>query len=156
MMPHTLLVPFDGSPLSKRALEYAFDEYDDGNVVVLHAIDPNDPGYSSAIDVDVRTEPLHGSEDWYDRAHEVEAQLFDEARELVADADADGEFTTESAVGDPAREIVDYADAHDIDEIVIGSHGRSETSRTLLGSVAELVVRRSPVSVSVVRGSETR
>ena len=154
MMPHTLLVPFDGSPLSKRALEYAIDEYDDVSLVVLHVIDPNDPGYSSAVDVDVRTEPLHGSDAWYDRAHEVEAQLFDEARELIGEID--GEVTTESAVGDPAREIVDYADAHDIDEIVIGSHGRSETSRTLLGSVAELVVRRSPVSVTVVRGSETR
>ncbi|MFD1562293.1 universal stress protein [Haloarchaeobius amylolyticus] len=152
-MPQNLLVPFDGSPLSKRALEYAFDEYDDVSVVVLHVIDPTDPGYSSVIDVDVRNEPLHGSKDWYDRAHEVEAQLFDEARELAADAD--GEITTESAVGDPAREIVDYAEANDIDEIVIGSHGRSETSRTLLGSVAELVVRRSPVSVSVVRGPET-
>jgi len=151
-MPQNLLVPFDGSPLSKRALEYAFDEYDDGNVVVLHVIDPNDPGYSSAVDVDVRTEPLHGSDDWYDRAHEVETQLFDEAREVAADAD--GEVTTESTVGDPAREIIDYAETHDIDEIVVGSHGRSETSRTLLGSVAELVVRRSPVSVSVVRGSE--
>ena len=153
-MPQSLLVPFDGSPLSNRALEYAFDEYDDGDVVVFHVIDPNDPGYSAAIDVDVRTEPLHGSDAWYDRAHEVETQLFDEAREVAADCD--GEITTESAVGDPAREIVDYADAHDVDEIVIGSHGRAETSRTLLGSVAELVVRRSPVSVSVVRGSETR
>ena len=153
-MTNNILVPIDGSPLSNRALEHAFDEYDDVSVVALHVIDPTDPGYSSATNVDVRNEPLHGSEAWYDRAHDIEAQLFDEARELAADAD--GDLSTEGAVGEPAREIVDYAEAHDIDEIAIGSHGRSETSRTLLGSVAELVVRRSPVNVTVVRDSKRR
>jgi nucleotide-binding universal stress UspA family protein len=33
----------------------------------------------------------------------------------------------------------------------MGSHGRQGVSRLLLGSVAETVVRRSPVPVTVVR-----
>ncbi len=40
---------------------------------------------------------------------------------------------------------------HKSREIVIGSHGRTDGSRILLGSVAEKVVRRSPVPVTVVR-----
>lgn len=109
-----LLVPIDGSPLSKRALEYAFEHADDGSVVALHVFDPGDPGYSSAVDVDVTSEPPHGSDEWYDRAAEEEARLFEETRELAADYDAD--LSTESAIGDPAREIVDYAEDHDVRE----------------------------------------
>jgi nucleotide-binding universal stress UspA family protein len=54
--------------------------------------------------------------------------------------------------GDPANEIVAYAEETDVDHIVVGSHGRSGLSRVLLGSTAEKVVRRSPVPVTVVKG----
>jgi len=54
-------------------------------------------------------------------------------------------------VGRPTKVIVEYADDHDIDQIVMGSHGRSGMSRILLGSVAEIVVRRASVPVTVVR-----
>ncbi len=148
-MASTLLVPIDGSPMSWRALEHALELAADGTVVVFHVIDPADPGYSSATNVDVRTEPPHGSEAWYERAAEEEARLFEEARERAADADATLE--TDSEVGEPAREIVDYAEANDVDHVVIGSHGRTGPTRLLLGSVAELVVQRSPVPVTIVR-----
>ena len=152
-MSRQLLVPVDGSPLSERALEYAFDAHDDVSVVALHVIDPADPGYSAPMDVDVRTEPSHGSEAWYDRAGEMEEAIFEDVRDLAAEYDAD--LTTESAVGDPARRIVDYAEDHDIGAIVMGSHGRSGPTRLLLGSTAELVVSRAPVTVTVVRNEDT-
>jgi nucleotide-binding universal stress UspA family protein len=47
--------------------------------------------------------------------------------------------------------IVTYADENDVDHVVLGSHGRKGLTRVLLGSVAEAVVRRSPVPVTVVR-----
>jgi len=46
---------------------------------------------------------------------------------------------------------VEYAEESDVDHIVIGSHGRSGVSRILLGSVAESVVRRADMPVTVVR-----
>jgi len=58
---------------------------------------------------------------------------------------------TATEVGQPSRTIVAYAQEHDLDHVVIGSYGRKGLSRVLLGSVAELVVRRSPVPVTVVR-----
>ncbi|WP_265109926.1 universal stress protein [Halosolutus halophilus] len=153
-MSRQLLVPVDGSPLSNRALEYAFDAHEDPSVVALHVIDPADPGYSSMIDVDVRNEPPHGSDEWYERATKEEERLFSEARDLAAERDA--ELSTESVVGDPSRKIVDYAEDHDVDAIVMGSHGRSGPTRLLLGSTAELVVSRAPVTVTVVRDEVDR
>lgn len=52
--------------------------------------------------------------------------------------------------GVPAAEIVRYAARHAIDLIVVGTHGRTGVSRTLLGSVAERVVRTSPCPVLTV------
>lgn len=46
-------------------------------------------------------------------------------------------------IGDPATEIVQLADAEKVDMIVLGTHGRSGLSRLLMGSVAELIVRRA-------------
>ncbi|ADB63073.1 UspA domain protein (plasmid) [Haloterrigena turkmenica DSM 5511] len=148
-MAQQLLVPVDGSPLSKRALEHAFEEYGDASVIALHVLDPTDPGYSSPTDVDVRNEPPHGSDEWYERASEEEEKIFDDARELASEYD--GALDTETAIGEPAREIVDYAEENEIDHVVMGSHGRRGETRLLLGSVADMVVRRSPVSVTVIR-----
>lgn len=53
--------------------------------------------------------------------------------------------------GSPAREIVDHAGSRDCDVVVMGTHGRSGVSRLLLGSVAERVVRTSPVPVLILR-----
>ena len=59
--------------------------------------------------------------------------------------------------GDPAEEIVRYADDAGIDVIVMGTHGRTAQERQLMGSVAERVMRDAPCSVLVVkmpRGSQ--
>lgn len=57
--------------------------------------------------------------------------------------------------GDPAETILDYADEIDADAIVAGTHGRSGVHRYLVGSVAERLVRHSPVPVMTVRLPET-
>jgi nucleotide-binding universal stress UspA family protein len=54
-------------------------------------------------------------------------------------------------IGSPANEIVRYADARDIDLIVMGTHGRSGVMNLLMGSVAEDVVRRALCPVLLVR-----
>jgi nucleotide-binding universal stress UspA family protein len=56
--------------------------------------------------------------------------------------------------GSPIAHITEYAQAHGIGLIVMGTHGRSGFSHVLLGSVAENVVRRAPCSVLTVRPSE--
>lgn len=146
-MTSKILVPVDGSPLSRQAFEQALSDAD--AVVALHVVDPSEPGYSTPMDVDMSTEPLLGSEEWYERAAEVAEELFDELREQAADADT--AIETETVRGDPVRTIVEYASSHDVDAIYMGSHGRTGDTSILLGRVAELVAARSPVTVTIVR-----
>lgn len=144
-----LLVPMDGSPLSKRALRIALDEYPDAAITVLHVINPAQPGYSYPIEFEVENEPLHGSEEWYERSRELAETLFGEVAELAEGYET--EVTTTTTIGEPGRAIVDFARNHAIDQIVIGSHGRDDEDQTMLGSVTETVVFRSPVRVLLVR-----
>jgi nucleotide-binding universal stress UspA family protein len=55
------------------------------------------------------------------------------------------------AHGVPYEEILKFAKAHDIDMIVIGTHGRKGLDRAILGSTAERVVRNSHCPVLVIR-----
>jgi nucleotide-binding universal stress UspA family protein len=53
--------------------------------------------------------------------------------------------------GQPFVEIIRYAREHDVDLIVIGTHGRTALSHALMGSVAERVVRKAPCPTLTVR-----
>lgn len=53
--------------------------------------------------------------------------------------------------GDPATEIVRYAQDMNMDLIVMGTHGRTGLERMLMGSVAEKVMRDATCSVLVVK-----
>ena len=52
---------------------------------------------------------------------------------------------------DVAHAIVDYAVANKIDMIVMGTHGYKGLEKTLMGSVAEKVLRMASCPVTVVR-----
>lgn len=51
----------------------------------------------------------------------------------------------------PADQICDYSEAHAIDLIVIGSHGRSGIKEALLGGVSHSVANRAACAVTIVR-----
>lgn len=61
------------------------------------------------------------------------------------------EARTELRTGDPAKQIVGYADSIDADLIVVGSHGHGAVSGALLGSVSRGVLRRTIRPVLIVR-----
>jgi nucleotide-binding universal stress UspA family protein len=54
----------------------------------------------------------------------------------------------------PSVAIMDYARDHDIDLIVMGTHGRSGFAHLVMGSVAERVVREAPCPVLTIKQSE--
>lgn len=62
-----------------------------------------------------------------------------------------GPVVRATRVGAPFVEIVRYAKEHDVDLVVMGTHGRGGLAHVLLGSVAEKVVRKAPCPVLTVR-----
>ena len=57
---------------------------------------------------------------------------------------------TRVLLGDPAEEILNYAQSEGIDLIIIGTHGRKGLEHIIFGSVAERVVKKSLVPVLTV------
>jgi nucleotide-binding universal stress UspA family protein len=58
--------------------------------------------------------------------------------------------------GNPADEILKFAEKNDIDLIVMGTQGKSAIQRFIIGSVAENVIRHSKKSVLIVRGDDAK
>jgi nucleotide-binding universal stress UspA family protein len=54
------------------------------------------------------------------------------------------------AFGNPAEEILDYAEKNGIDLIIMTTHGRSGISRLLFGNVADRVSRHSKIPVLII------
>ena len=135
-----ILVPFDGSDPAKAALDYAVKRYPDAEITAVYAVYPpkevTDPEINSPGEI----------ENWSDHLDEHTEEVIHGAEEHV-----DEQIETDTVGGDPAPSIVRYADEHETDHIVMGSHGRDGLQRLIMGSVAETVVRRSPTSVTVVR-----
>lgn len=52
--------------------------------------------------------------------------------------------------GDPAIEILKFIESEDIDLLIMGTHGRKGLDHAIFGSVAEKVIRSSPVPVLIV------
>lgn len=75
-------------------------------------------------------------------------RLIEQLEQLTAKHQT-GKFTLTSSLveGIPYVEIVAYANEHDTDIIVMGTHGRSGLAHMLLGSVTERVVRSASVPV---------
>ena len=142
-MAPDILVAYDESSQARLALEHALRAHPEAELTVLHVTDPREWVYVDDVGGG------YYSDEAYERAQATADELLTEAAAVAEDHGKDVETTT--ATGRPADAIVAYAEDHDVDHIVMGSHGRRGLSRFLLGSVAEAVVRRSPVSVTVIR-----
>lgn len=139
-MVSRVLVPMDDSEMAERALTYALDAHPDAGITVLHVVGEPSPMMGEAASLVL--------EDEFERVAEEHAEaVLDRARGVAADRGVDVE--TEVGYGNPSRAILNRA--ADFDAVVIGSHGGSLADRLFVGNVAERVLHRSPVPVTVVR-----
>jgi nucleotide-binding universal stress UspA family protein len=140
-----ILVPTDFSQYSQCALDYAsaFAERFGSELHLLHVV--NDY-YPMTPDAGL----ILADADHYRRA------VVSAAGQEIQQLPAPGMHSTinvvrKVSVGQPFVEIIRYAREHEVDLIVIGSHGRSGLSHVLMGSVAERVVRKAGCPVLTVR-----
>ncbi|QCP50005.1 universal stress protein [Trinickia violacea] len=136
-----VLVGFDGSESAHHAVAFAVDlakRYGASLCVLLVARTP----------------------DWgaleYERVDVVEREV-KHCEEILAEIKAKlGDLTTvpiqfDLVIGQPAKEIVLYAEKHDIDHLVVGHRGHTMFDRWLIGSVARQVIAYAPCAVTIVR-----
>jgi nucleotide-binding universal stress UspA family protein len=128
-----LLVPRDFSAASEAALLLGVDlaKRASADLLLLHA------------------EVLH-SDPAAERAEEARSLSVEAVREQLG---APGGGVRQEVVRDVAAApaIVRFAEEHDVDLIVMGTHGRRGVRRWLLGSVTEEVIRAAPCAVLAAR-----
>jgi len=61
------------------------------------------------------------------------------------------QFASKILNGNPASEIVEFAEKENVDLVIVGSKGLSGIMGAILGSVANSIVHKSKVSVLVVK-----
>lgn len=59
----------------------------------------------------------------------------------------------EVVLGDPSDAILNYNREHDIDMVIMGTHGRKGLDRVIFGSVAERVIKWARIPVLVINPS---
>lgn len=147
-MPESILVPYDGSPLAERALQYACEEYPSSTLTTLFVVDKRTDETAAVGWGDHPSE----WEDWLTERRGHAKELFEAAEAIAAEYDA--EIRTSVAVGETAEMTIRVAEEYEADLIVVGAHGQSPLEDLLIGNVAKALVRRSPVPVTTVRGEE--
>ncbi len=145
----TILAPTDFSTTSNVALEHA-KALASKFGSTLHLIHVLPDPHAQAWSIEAAGIPVD----------EMQTRWAEEARErleglLTDDERASLHAVAETRVGHPFLEIIRYAKSHDVDLIVIGTHGRGAIEHMLLGSVAEKVVRKAPCPVLTVREGQT-
>ncbi|MFC6716664.1 universal stress protein [Natrialbaceae archaeon GCM10025810] len=142
-MAARVLVPYDDSAPAREALERAFELFSDGEFLVVTVSDASSVSYIP----DAPDESLVD-----DEVEDLLGEGLEELDSALDLAEAHGRrVETEVRIGSSAQEILESAEENDVDHVVMGSDGHSGVTRLLLGSVAEVVVRHSPVPVTVVR-----
>ncbi|MFP3399576.1 universal stress protein [Acidianus sp.] len=136
-----ILVAYDGSEHSKKALDVAIDlaKRYSSEVYVVEAVD------ETIFETVGVLPPLSAIE-------EMEKKAKKDIDEAVNKATQNGvKAVGEVLSGDPATAILEYANKNDIKLIIIGSRGLSRFKRILLGSVSSRVVQESKIPVIVVK-----
>ncbi len=141
-MYDAILLPTDGSDAAAEALEHAIGAATayDADLHILSVIDRR---------VVLAADP--------EEKDDVHAELTDEATAATgnlattASSEATFDLTTATPEGVPYREILAYAADHNIDLLVLGTHGRTGREKRLnLGSTTERVVKAADRPLLVV------
>ena len=139
-----ILMPTDFSRMSLAAAEYALDlaEKYNAKVHVLHVLEKTPP-ILTIRSLDLSEEKIIKS---------IEKDARNSLKTVIEQISRPGgpEITSSIVKGIDHEEIVRFTKEHKIDLVVIATHGRTGIMYTLLGSVAEKVIKYSKCPVLVV------
>jgi nucleotide-binding universal stress UspA family protein len=135
----------DFSENSDYAFEFAFGiaKRDEGLLYILHVIPRNlqQEMLSSHISEDILRNIQKG----------LEQELDDNYKEHYTKKIEDAvRFEVVTRSGREDEEIIEFAKKEKVDIIVMGTHGKTGIEHVFFGSVAEKVLRRSPIPVFII------
>jgi len=136
----SLLVPFDGSASSKKAMAKAgeLSKLDGGEITVLYVI----PRYEEMMDF-FKTESIKKS------LFQEAEKIVDEAKKIAASLGVQIKAVVQE--GHASEKIVEIADTFKNDLIVTGTHGWRGVNKAVMGSTAERIIAHASRPVLIVR-----
>lgn len=136
----SILVPFDGSESSKKALIRAceFSKIDGSLITVIYVI----PRYEEMVE--------------FFRSGSIKASLRSEADKILSSARSVASshgvsIVTETLEGHAADKIIDFARKQKNDLIVMGSYGYRGVDKAIMGSTAERVIMAASCPILIAR-----
>ena len=149
----SLLVAVDFSKQSEAALVFAarLCKWSGCRLTILHVVHErgSEPGFYKRNGNFEQILPLS------DIALRMMKEFIEDVRERHPELNCLDDAEIMTVIGLPENRILEVAESISVDLIVLGSNGRSMLSKLLKGSVAEDVVRKSPIPVHVVHTSTT-
>ena len=137
-----ILVAMDGSEASQRAFSQAVDLAKLCNAK-LHTVYIVETGLFSSL-------PMEGTvEIMYSVLEKEGEEVMERAKKFAAEKSIT--VITHMKQGHAGSEILALAEEEKSDLIIVGSHGKGNTERLLIGSVSTFVVTHSTVTTMVVR-----
>jgi nucleotide-binding universal stress UspA family protein len=142
-----LLVPLDGSPLSEAILPLAeqLGRALGLGVVLLHALEPLPPAVADEVTSRMTLVQERREAEMADRL----ARIGETFRPMGL------RVQTMVRSGPPAHVILDTAEAEKVTLIAMVTHGGTGAGRLLLGSVAQAVLKASPVPLLLCRPAKS-
>jgi nucleotide-binding universal stress UspA family protein len=141
----TILCPVDFSKASDHALSYAHDlaKLLNANLHIVYVWQPLLYAMGDGVIIPAG-----------EFISQLLSELNDKLNRLTTQYQEQGiKVTSELVEGVPYEGIVNIAQKHPAELIVMGTHGRTGFTHFMVGSVTERVVRISPVPVLTVRGT---
>ena len=140
-----ILMPTDRSAMAEQALPHAVAQAEKlgAELILLRVLEPFEQvrGLSAAQLDRIKQFTLEKAQTYLD--------------DLVKTIECEGVKVSAAIVeGRPHAGILQYAEANQVDLIVLCTRGRSGFSRWLMGSVADRVVRGAKVPVLLVRATQ--
>ncbi len=145
-MYNRILVPLDGSELAECSLEHVktiAKGCHTSEVILLAVVERYvGPGYTWG--------GVASAEQMAEETRQIQAKAAEYLKKVAENLKKEGLSAKTSVMsGTPTEAILDYAKKNDVDLIIMSSHGRSGPARWAMGSVADRVLRYSPVPVLV-------
>jgi nucleotide-binding universal stress UspA family protein len=138
-----ILVPTDFSPFSDLAIQNAafFCKVFDAQLTLAHVL--------TLSEVNALTsEP---GNPWENVIQAIQNNMQQEYNKNSSECQLGKNPILEVLVGEPAEEIVKFAEENQVDLIIMGTHGRTGLASIFLGSVTVDVIKKSCIPVTVIK-----